>query len=262
MVKVIIAPGNGYGCARANFYPWLARELRRRLSTSKTTSTNSTAGSGASKTAPVPIKIELRDMPDPDTARESIWLPFIVDELGADDQTILVGHSSGACAALRLAERMRLLAVVVISCTPSDLGDENEAASGYYNRPWNWNAIAANARVIVQYGSVDDPFIPIELQREVAEGLQMEAARALEEDNAYDNAKGAHASAAGDDRDGADAAGTAHADGATGGQLKRRFEYHEYPDRSHFFDEEFQECLDTVLAIVREATAAAAALRL
>ena len=34
----------------------------------------------------------------------SIWLPFMKDELGVDESTIVIGHSSGACAAVRFAE--------------------------------------------------------------------------------------------------------------------------------------------------------------
>lgn len=35
------------------------------------------------------------------TARESIWLPFMETELHCDEKTIIIGHSSGAIAAMR-----------------------------------------------------------------------------------------------------------------------------------------------------------------
>ena len=34
------------------------------------------------------------------TARESVWLPFM-EEMGCDEETVIIGHSSGAAAALR-----------------------------------------------------------------------------------------------------------------------------------------------------------------
>ena len=71
--NVVIVPGNGEGCSYGNFYPWLATQLRTLYPT-------------------LPIRLE--PMPDPNTARESIWLPFIIDELGATEGTLLVGHSS------------------------------------------------------------------------------------------------------------------------------------------------------------------------
>ena len=39
----------------------------------------------------------------------SIWLPFMKDELGVDENTIIIGHSSGACAAVRFAETHKVL---------------------------------------------------------------------------------------------------------------------------------------------------------
>lgn len=35
------------------------------------------------------------------TARESIWLPFMEKELRCDEETLIIGHSSGAAAAMR-----------------------------------------------------------------------------------------------------------------------------------------------------------------
>jgi hypothetical protein len=36
-----------------------------------------------------------------DVARESIWIPFMRDKLHCDENTIVIGHSSGAEAAMR-----------------------------------------------------------------------------------------------------------------------------------------------------------------
>jgi len=189
MRNVVIVPGNGAGCASANFYPWLAAQLRARGHA-----------------------VQLRDMPDPDVARESVWLPFIRAELGAGADTLVVGHSSGACAAVRLAETDALFGVVAVSLTPSDLGDANEAASGYYARPWEWAKVRANARHVVQFASTDDPFIPLELMRQARDGLA------------------AGGSAAG--------AGT--------------FEYFELSGKSHFFGREQTEILACCVALLEK----------
>ena len=58
-------------------------------------------------------------MPDPITARRSIWLPFMKDELGVDDQTIIIGHSSGACAAVRFAETNQVAGIVLVGAYTS-----------------------------------------------------------------------------------------------------------------------------------------------
>lgn len=58
--------------------------------------------------------------------------------------------------------------------TYSDLGDELEAGSGYFNRPWDWPAIKSNAGFILQFGSTDDPFLPWSAQQLVADELGAE----------------------------------------------------------------------------------------
>jgi hypothetical protein len=148
-MRVVIVPGNGAGCAKANFYPHLAASLRAQG-----------------------FEVALQEMPDPNVAREAIWLPFIRETLKADDNTLLVGHSSGAVAGLRLAESLRLKALLLVSVTPSDLDDENERASGYYSRPWEWAKVRENVEQVIQFASTDDPFIPLALQREARDGLQ------------------------------------------------------------------------------------------
>jgi len=128
-----------------NWYPWLAEELRSRG-----------------------IEVALQQIPDPckkspslgtligadhinsiviATARESIWLPFIRDSLKCNEETILIGHSSGAEAAMRyvvtgrnlcchcgktssFAEMYPVHAIIIVSGCVTDLGDANERASG------------------------------------------------------------------------------------------------------------------------------------
>lgn len=51
------------------------------------------------------------------------------------------------------------------------MGDENERASGYYNRPWEWEKIKENTKTLAQFGSMDDPFIPWSEQEQVVQGL-------------------------------------------------------------------------------------------
>ena len=58
-------------------------------------------------------------MPDPVTARRSIWLPFMKDELGVDEQTVIIGHSSGACAAVRFAETNKVAGIILVGAYTS-----------------------------------------------------------------------------------------------------------------------------------------------
>ena len=57
----------------------------------------------------------LENMPDPFAARESYWAPFIRQALKVDEKTILVGHSSGCAATLRLLENDKVRSVIPVA---------------------------------------------------------------------------------------------------------------------------------------------------
>jgi len=51
---------------------------------------------------------------------------------------------------MRLLEETKVLGVILVSACHTDLGEPNEAAAGYYNRPWPWETMRSNAEFIVQ----------------------------------------------------------------------------------------------------------------
>ncbi len=150
-MKVIFIPGNGGGGPNDNWFPYLKEELEK-----------------------LKIEVIASEFPDSQLARESYWIPFLKNDLKADDQTVLVGHSSGAIAAMRFAETNRLLGSVLVGAYHTDLGLSTEKQSGYFNRPWDWKSIMQNQKWIIQFASVNDPWIPIEEARYVHEKLNTE----------------------------------------------------------------------------------------
>jgi uncharacterized protein len=135
--KILLIHGNGGSNAYDCWLPQVARDLRA-----------------------LGLTVSNESFPDPVVARAAIWLPFIAS-LGTDDHTIIVGHSSGAVAAMRYAETHSLLGSVLVGACYTDLGDATERASGYYAAPWDWPAIKAHQQWILQFASPDDPYIPI-----------------------------------------------------------------------------------------------------
>ena len=115
--------------------------------------------------------VAMQPMPDPLRARESVWVPFILNQLGADTNTVLIGHSSGAAAALRVAEKTKLRGLVLVAAYDDSLGDELEEASGYFSRPFDWPGIANNCGFIIQFAGTKDRLVPIAVQRRVAHSL-------------------------------------------------------------------------------------------
>jgi serine hydrolase len=148
--KAIFIPGNGGGTPRDSWFPYLQRELEK-----------------------IGITVIAEDFPDNDLARSGYWLPFI-KKLGADENTILIGHSSGAVAAMRFAENNKILGSVLVSACYTDLGDDKEKKSGYYDNSWIWEKIQENQKWIIQYASTDDPWIPIEEARFIHKKLKSE----------------------------------------------------------------------------------------
>ena len=155
------------------------------------------------------VRLPEGGMPDPYQAQEAVWVPFIRERLlsAGGAPAVLVGHSSGAAAALRVAEAQPLAGLVLVAAYDDDLGDALEAASGYFSRKWDWARIRQNCGFIAQFSGRRDSLVPVSVQRRVASSLCLEAA----------------------DWDAA----------ATDGTLLPRFAYFEDPSGDHFFEPPF-----------------------
>jgi hypothetical protein len=149
-IKAILIPGNGDSSPQDNWLPYVKTELEK-----------------------IGVTVLAPQFPDTPICREKYWIPFL-KKLGADESTILIGHSTGAIAAMRLAENTKILGSVLVGAYVSDLGMETEKASGYFDRPWNWDAIKQNQTFIIQFASIDDPWIPIKEARAVHKNLNTE----------------------------------------------------------------------------------------
>jgi uncharacterized protein len=150
-LKIIFVPGNGGdGNTVYGWFSYLKKEFEVL---------------GCEVLAPV--------YPDPALARASFWLPFI-ENLGTDENTVLVGHSSGAIAAMKYAENHKILGTILVAGYHTDLGMETERQSEYFNTPFNWEKIKENQEWIIQFNSTNDDFIPIEEARFVHEKLSSE----------------------------------------------------------------------------------------
>jgi uncharacterized protein len=196
---VIICPGNGCSnILQSNWYGELHEQLGER-----------------------DIASICENFPDPHRARRSIWIPHIrrlaVEQTDSPTHVILVGHSSGAQAALRYAEEYRLRGVILVAATYTDLGDAGERASGYYpqqqqqqggeeSNPYLFDKMLANCPAWFQFHSDDDPFIPLHEAEGIRDGLKL-------------NQQGQ--------------------------------QYRMLPGRSHFF-EFFPELLETIESVVRQ----------
>lgn len=151
MTKVIFVPGNSGCTTKDNWFPSIQKELEAEG-----------------------LKVIAAEFPDSDLARESFWLPFLLNEIKVDENSILVGHSSGAIAAMRLAEKQKILGSVLVGTYHTDLGIEKEKQSGYFDRSWDWTNMKQNQNWTIIFASQDDPWIPIEQPRYIQQHLECE----------------------------------------------------------------------------------------
>lgn len=151
-VKIIFIPGNGGGDIRRNdkWYGWVATKLEE---------------SG--------LEVICQNFPDPIKARKKYWIPFL-EKLGADENTVLIGNSSGAVAAMSYAQNHRILGSILLAAAHTDTGLESERISGYFDNLWEWESIKDNQQWIVQFHSKDDPLVPVEEGRYVHQKLGSE----------------------------------------------------------------------------------------
>ena len=147
MTRAILIHGNGGSNAYDCWLPQVARDLRE-----------------------LGLEVINESFPDAVKARAAYWLPFIAS-LGANEETILIGHSSGAVAAMRYAETHQILGSVLVAACHTDLGEASERVSGYYDAPWDWKSIRASQKWILQFASPDDPYIPISEARFIQKQL-------------------------------------------------------------------------------------------
>jgi uncharacterized protein len=147
-MKTMIIPGNGNTEMTMCWYPWVKKELEQ-----------------------LNLKVIAEKMPDPVLARKEYWIPFIEEKIQRDENTILIGHSSGATAIMKYLETHKAQGAILVGGSYTDLGDENEKASGYFDEPWQWEVIKKNAEWILVFASTDDPYIPIEEARVIKDKL-------------------------------------------------------------------------------------------
>ena len=145
-IRIVLIHGNAGASVDGIWFPYLKRELE---------------GLGH--------QVVARTFPDPIKGRMRYWLPFLTEDIRPDENTMIVGHSSGALAAFRYAETRPLLGTFAVAGHHLDCGFELERRSGFFDQPWDWAAIRRNQRFVVQFHSTDDPWIPVEVATQLHE---------------------------------------------------------------------------------------------
>ncbi|MFZ1248967.1 MAG: alpha/beta fold hydrolase [Candidatus Saccharimonadales bacterium] len=98
------------------------------------------------------------------------WLDFVQTEMPFpfDEDTVIIGHSSGAILALLIAQEstMRLKAVICVSVFTNECGESTatnwQANERLFDVSFEWQQVTANVQgQIVLIHSDDDPYVPL-----------------------------------------------------------------------------------------------------
>lgn len=152
MKNVLILHGTGNN-SQGNWFPWLKKELERRG-----------------------YKVWVPDLPDADYPNTKKYLKHIFSNWQFDEDSIVVGHSSGAVAILgflqNLPENVVIKKAILVSAFKDNL--DWDALNGLFEEPFNWEKIKAHVKKIVLYHSDNDPYVPLSHAQYLKEELDAE----------------------------------------------------------------------------------------
>ncbi len=141
------------GDPEETFYPWLKKELESKG-----------------------YKVTIPKFPTPQGQNLDNWMKTFEPYLNnIDDNTIFIGRSIGPAFILRIIEQIniKIKAAFLICGFASDLNlDEfKPLVDSFIEKPFDWEKIKANCDNFSIYNSDNDPYIPLEKGKELAQKL-------------------------------------------------------------------------------------------
>lgn len=152
MKRALILHGTG-ASSGSNWFPWLKEELERRG-----------------------LNVWIPDLPESNTPNISRYNQFLLShDFVLDQQTFVVGHSSGAVAALGLAQTLDrpIGAIVAVSAFRDDLGWDS--LKHLFEPPLDMEKIRRCAEKIIFVHAKDDPHCPVDGAYWLASNLSAES---------------------------------------------------------------------------------------
>ncbi len=128
------------GSSNSNWIPWLKEELEI-----------------------IGYEVWAPDLPNSAAPNEDAYTRFVSQaNFPFNDQTIMIGHSSGAVAILKLLPKIgvRVKACFLVAPFDDDLGWPN--LKGLFMKPFSFDKIRENGGGMYFFGSDNDPYVPLE----------------------------------------------------------------------------------------------------
>jgi predicted alpha/beta hydrolase family esterase len=121
-------------------------------------------------------KVWVPDLPNTMEPNAAVNSKYILDNWQFDENSIIIGHSSGAVLALyilqNLPEDVIIDCAFLVSVFKDDLGWPN--LKDLFSKPLDWDKIKKHARKIILLHSDNDPYVPLGHAKFVAKKLNTE----------------------------------------------------------------------------------------
>lgn len=139
MKNALILHGTANDATR-NWIPWLKNELEKRH-----------------------FRVWTPDLPEAENPNIQLYNHFIFSQWKFDQQSIIVGHSSGAVAILGILEALPNDIVVEKTILVAGFTDDLGFApvKEMFVKPFDWKKIRRQAKTFVLFHSDNDPYVPL-----------------------------------------------------------------------------------------------------
>ena len=152
MTKIFLIHGS-FGNPKENWFPWLKCELER---------------SGC--------EVVIPEFPTPENQSLEEWKRVFEEyKTRLDEESIVIGHSTGAVFLLSILEELnkKVKACYLISCFTS-MPNNLDINKTFTEKEFDWNKIKNNVEHIKLYHSDNDPHIDLKYPKEIANHLNCE----------------------------------------------------------------------------------------
>ena len=145
-----------YGNPNSNWFPWLKAELEK-----------------------LDFEVYVPEFPTPENQNLENWFKVFEEyEKYIDENSIIIGHSLGSAFILNILEKIKqkIKAAFLVAGFIGLLNNPNfdELNRTFIEKKFDWNKIKQNCKQFFIYNSDDDPYIPLEKGKKLAENLDSE----------------------------------------------------------------------------------------
>ena len=127
--------------SKNNWFPWLKKELKDQG-----------------------YQVWLPELPDADRPNVCTYNIFLDDNYDFDDETIMIGHSSGSTSILgwlnKIPENRKIKTAILVAGFKDNLGISE--CDGLFTYDFDWNKLKKMADEYILIYSDDDPYVPLE----------------------------------------------------------------------------------------------------